>query len=225
MTTDRNDLILNATLPQSATPRLDYFLVDGSYSMQSKWYDTLGALDNYITTLKAGGVTAHGIAHVFCGIALETVQHDAPLSQWPRFSEKPLVSHWGDTPLFDAINLMGRRLAERAPDQCVIVIVTDGDEQGSKYTTVDQARAVLDWCRAQGWQVVFLGADFNNFRQAKALGADESNAIGVRRELLAEAGKLLARKRAAYEAGGDDISFTEGERTTFGGYLTHGGGK
>jgi hypothetical protein len=64
------------------------------------------------------------------------------------------------TPLFDAINMMGRELQALNPPRCSIVIITDGDENGSRHTTADQARAILDWCRAQGWQVTFLGADF-----------------------------------------------------------------
>jgi hypothetical protein len=126
------------------------------------------------------------------------------------------------TPLYDAINLMVRRLAALDPPKCSIVIVTDGDDTASVSTNVTQARALLDWCRAKGWQVTFLGADFNNMHQAALLGADASNSIGVQKQKLLEAGKSLGEKRAKHAKFGDDINFSPEERKTFGGYLTNG---
>jgi hypothetical protein len=67
--------------------------------------------------------------------------------------------------------------------------------------------------------VTFLGADFNNSSQAKLLGADASNSIGVQKHLLLEAGKALGKKRANNARYGNDISFTDDEKTTFGGLL------
>jgi len=115
-------------------------------------------------------------------------------------------------------------LRDLDPPRCSIVIVTDGDENGSKYTDAEQARAFLDWCRAKGWQVTFIGADFNNSAQARLLGADARNSIGVTKARLLEAGKKLGEKRAAHALYGDDINFSEDERKDFGGYLTNGNG-
>lgn len=196
-------------------PHLDYFLVDGSGSMQTKWWETLAALDNFTSILKSAHSTSHGIVSVFSGRDIQMIQRDSLLTDWKPFAAEPLASTWAGTPLYDAINLMGRHLAELKPERCSIVIVTDGIETSSVTSSV-QALAVLDWCRAQGWGVTFFGADFNNAGQAKLLGADASNSIGVRRELLAEAGKLLAKKRLS----GDEISFSDDEKTKFGGYLT-----
>lgn len=221
-----NDLLnIDVTLPTTDLPSLDYFLIDGSGSMQGKWWDMLSAITAYTETVLAAGQNPRAIAHIFDTGDMEYIQIDSPLKEWPSFANQPLVAHWGGTPLFDAINLMGRRLAALAPARATIVIVTDGFESDSTHTTVTEARAILDWCRAQGWQVVFMGCDFNNSTQAKALGADESNALGVRRELLAEAGKLLGLKRAAYGNGAEGIGFTSDERTTFGGYLSAPEGK
>ena len=173
-------------------PQLDYLLVDGSQSMKNKWWDCLGALDNFMGTLRNLNVASHGVAHVFDTYNLESIQRDSTIETWKTFNEDPLGSTWGGTPLYDAINLMGRRLKELDPKKCSIVIVT------------------------------FLGADFSNSSQAKLLGANEANAIGVRKELLSEAGKLLGFKRARHANGGEDINFSAEERTKFGGYLTHG---
>jgi hypothetical protein len=207
-----------------SAPQLDYFLIDGSGSMADKWWESQAGLQGFLDVLRTEGVGSHGIVHVFDNHDMASIQRDAPLADWPEFTDAPLVSGWGMTPLYDAINLMCRELAALDPARCAITIVTDGDENGSKHTTAEQARALLDWCRAKGWQVTFLGADFNNSKQAQLLGANESNSIGVQKHKLLEAGKLLGQKRANNARYGNDINFSDDEKTVFGGYLTNGGG-
>ena len=204
-------------------PQLDYILLDGSSSMQSKWWDTMGALEAYINVLKSQNINSQGVIQVFDSRDLDSEQRNCTLDQWGPLTD--IGAHWGMTPLYDAINLMGRKLRVLDPPRCSIVIITDGDENGSNHTNADQARAILDWCRAKGWQVTFLGADFNNSTQAKLLGADDSNSIGVRKMKLLEAGKALGEKRVKHALYGDDINFSDEERTKFGGFLTNGNGK
>jgi len=203
-----------------SAPQLDYILIDGSGSMMDKWWDSQAGLQGYVDVLKSENISSHGIIHIFDNHNLSDIQRDAALADWPNFKDHPLVATWGMTPLYDAINLMARELAALDPARCSIIIVTDGDENGSQHTSSDQARALLDWCRAKGWQVTFLGADFNNSAQAKLLGANESNSIGVQRHKLLEAGKLLGKKRVNNARYGNDISFTDDEKTTFGGLLS-----
>jgi hypothetical protein len=199
---------------------VDYILLDGSSSMMGKWWDCLGALENYMNVLKAESCASHGIIQVFDTHDLNYIARDGVIDSWKPFGEDPIGAHWGSTPLYDAINLMGRTLRDLDPPRCTAIIVTDGEENGSKHTTHAQARAILDWMRAKGWQVIFLGADFNNNAQAKLLGANESNSIGVRKQLLLEAGKVLGAKRARNYLFGEDINFSEDERKNFGGYLS-----
>lgn len=201
-------------------PQLDYILLDGSSSMMPKWWETMGALEAYVDVLKSQNINSQAIIQVFDSQDLDSIQRDCTLDNWGPLTD--IGAHWGMTPLYDAINLMARRLRDLNPPKCSVVIVTDGDENGSKHTTHDQARAMLDWCRAQGWQVTFLGADFNNTSQARLLGADDSNSVGARKMLLKEAGKSLGEKRAKHAMFGDDINFSEDERKNFGGYLTNG---
>ena len=203
-------------------PQLDYILLDGSSSMRNKWWDTIGGLDNYMKVLRSENIASHGILHVFCGENLVSIQRDGVIADWPSFSDDPPGAHWGVTPLYDAINYMGREFRRLNPVRATAVVVTDGDEIGSRHTTVDQAAAILNWMRAKGWQVVFLGADFNNSKQAKLLGVNEANSIGVRQMKLLEAGTELGRKRARHARTGEDISFSDEEKTNFGGYLSHG---
>jgi hypothetical protein len=199
--------------------QLDYWLVDGSGSMQDKWWQTLATMDQFSEVLKSQNIHSHGIVTVFDDSNLQMIQRDSVISDWRTFSDDPLGSNFGGTPLYDAINLMGRHLRDLDPPKASIVIVTDGDETSSTHTTAAQARAILDWCRAKGWQVTFLGADFNNARQARLLGATDRNSLGVTSARLSDAGKLLGEKRVRHARTDADISFTDDEKSEFGGYL------
>lgn len=202
-------------------PQLDYFLLDGSGSMISNWQPTMAAMDNFCKVLASQNIHSHGILQVFSDFGnLSLIERDAVLADWPPFYSSPISCPGGMTPLFDAINLMCRALKELDPPKASIVICTDGDENASEHTGPAQARALLAWCRAKGWQVTFLGCNFDNAKQARLLGANEENSIGVRKELLAEAGKLLGDKRARHARTDEDINFSSDERRKFGGYLT-----
>jgi hypothetical protein len=201
-------------------PQLDYILLDGSGSMQDKWWDTLAGLENFMKVLRSENIASHGIVHVFDSVNMELIQRNSILADWDSLIKNPLSLHGGGTPLYDAINLMVRKLADLDPPRCSIIIITDGLENGSKYTTGDQARNLLDWCRHKGWQVTFLGADFSNSKQAKLLGANDSNSLAIQKMKLKEAGTLLGHKRVDHARSGKPITFDKSEQADFGGYLT-----
>jgi hypothetical protein len=73
--------------------------------------------------------------------------------------------------------------------------------------------------RSMGWQVTFLGCDFENSRQAKLLGANDENAIGVSAKRLVDATSLLAEKRARYGLYGTDMNMSKDEKNEIGGLL------
>lgn len=205
-------------LTQTKT-QLDYILLDGSGSMSTQWYDMQDAIQSYVDGLKAERVNSQIIFHVFDDTAPDLIHRDVPIDQWVSLATDPIGSYFGGTPLYDAIQLMCIRLRDLDPPRCSILIVTDGDESDSTFTTEQQARQFLDWCRAKGWQVTFIGANFNNSMQAKALGADEHNAIGVERKQLSNATSALAKKRARYGLYGENMHYTDDEKQQFGGYL------
>ncbi len=190
--------------------------------MRKKWWPSCGALDLFVATLRERNISSHAILSVFDNHNLGAIQRDCLLADWQTFDRQPLLGTFGSTPLYDAINKMGWELRDLAPQAASIIIVTDGEENTSDFTSLDQAKAILDWCRAQGWQVTFLGADFENNAQARALGARAECAIGVRAQKLLEAGKALGEKRAANALYGKDINFSDEEKENFGGYLTDG---
>jgi hypothetical protein len=218
-----NQLDTFKTTPTKVNSQVDYILLDGSSSMSQQWWDTLDALQAYIDGVKAERIQSQCLVHVFDSTDKDYIARDVPIDQWQSMrSEGGGIGHHGGlTPLYDAVMLMGRRLRDMDPPRCSIVIITDGDENNSTFCDLTQAKNILDWCRAKGWQVTFIGANFANDKQAAALGANNASAIGVERKHLASAASNLAKKRARYGLYGTDMHFSDDEKQQFGGYLGH----
>jgi len=212
--------LIRSTAAQIQGHQLDFILLDGSSSMQDKWLETLRAIDTFVALLKDANTNAHVILRTFCNQGLEVEQRDTPLQDWTPCASPALGAYWGMTPLYDAIHMAALSLRSLDPVRCSIIIGTDGDENASQFTTLDQAKAFLDWMRFKGWQVTFIGADFNNSKQAALLGADPASAIGVQKALLSQAAAALAKKRIEYGLYGKPMHFTPGEQSQFGGYLS-----
>lgn len=205
-----------------AKSQRDYILLDASASMIDKWDMVTFAIDTYVASLDSANINSDVTLATFTSSDGRTIGLDYTIQQQTSPREwRPIrgfACHHGMTPLNDAINVLGRTLAAEDPITCSILIVTDGDGTACA-TSSDQAQSILNWCRAKGWQVTFLGCDFNNLKTAKLLGATADNAIGVSSARLAEVTKLLAAKRQRYGATGEDISFSNDEKQSFGGYL------
>lgn len=212
--------------------QLDFILLDASSSMTlggipNRWHSCLAAIDAYIAELEAQGIQSFGMLRTFSGHRGQLDYFsgaEGPIATWP----KPLGSHIGmssgGTPLYDAIAQMGLELREIDPLRCAVTICTDGEATGS-LTTEIQARAILDWMRAKGWQVTFIGCDFDNSRIAGLLGANPQSAIGVQQYLLTDAARSLAKKRANYALSDAPMHWSTEEQQQFGGYLSHSGAK
>lgn len=208
-----------ARSPTASVLQHDYILLDSSGSMKDKWWDTLDAIQAYVDGVKAAHIKSKVILHTFDAANPDCVQRDTPIESWKSLREDPIGGNWATTPLYDAINLMGLRLRDLDPPRCSIVIVTDGEENASQFTNLVQAKSILDWCRAKGWQVTFIGANFDNTSQSKLLGADQNSSIGVQQRRLSDATAALAAKRARYGLYGEPMHYTKEEQQQFGGYL------
>jgi von Willebrand factor type A domain len=214
-----NQLTTRPKLPDHLRGQRDFILVDGSGSMTDNWWPLMEAVEAYVETLRKNQTDTFMTLTVFSGDDLDMEQRNCSIADWKSVLTDPIVSTWGDTPLFDAINVMARRLRDEDPARCAITIVTDGDNNGSNFTDQVQAKAILDWCRAKGWEVSFIGCDWNNAKLAAKLGSHASSAIGVAKAMLKDAAEELARKRSIYGKTGAPMHWSEEERSQFGGYL------
>jgi hypothetical protein len=224
--TDSTDIMHRTTDlvdPNSRPSNLDYIVLDASGSMLSKWLESLQAIDNYVAGLT---IDTRIIAVSFTtgtGGNAEFIKfRDCRREDWkPLLLDQPQCrGHM--TPLYDAINTSGRECRDINPIHNSVVYVTDGEENASK-TTQPQAKAILDWMRAKGWQITFIGCDFDNSHQAALLGGNAQSAIGVSKARLVTATKELAKKRNLYSQFGVPMHWSKEDHQQFGGYI--GGAK
>lgn len=220
MNSAHNVLVKGSAQIAPTSEQIDYILLDASGSMTTKWWDMLAALDDYIRALRTTHIDSRLILKTFTTGFLDYQWRDERMATTTMLCDNPPGLHGLGTPLYDAINVMARTLRDLNPPQCSVVICTDGEENESR-TTLTQAKQLLDWMRLRGWQVTFIGAEFNNSQMAAGLGGAASS-LGTSMKQLPNAFKLLADRRAKYARTGESIEFTDAERTKFGGYLSHG---
>jgi hypothetical protein len=207
-----------SSVPQAQKHQNDYILLDASSSMSDKWWQSLEAIDNYVSGLKAQNVNSNIILATFTtsqGFRYDRCRETTVDAWTPLVNQSP--DFWaGTTPLYDAINQMANEVRDLRPGS--IMIVTDGEENGSQ-TNLVQAKSFLDWLRAKGWQITFFGCEFENSQQARQLGLGPQNAIGTSAKRLTDAAAALARKRANHAHFGTPMNFSEDEQQRFAGYL------
>jgi hypothetical protein len=79
-----------------------------------------------------------------------------------------------------------------------IIIMTDGLENASQEYSHAAAKALLDDCRARNWQVIFLGASFDNATQAASYGNSMAATVAASAACLPEAMAETAAQIRAY---------------------------
>ena len=193
----------------------DFILLDRSQSMHTQWGEALAAVNGYVAKLAEDkvdtGVTLATFDAPAGKLVFDVIRDRIIPSTWHKVTDKEAQPR-GNTPLNDATGQIVSLAKAGNYDKVAIIIMTDGAENASKELNVHQAKALLDECRAKGWQVIFLGANFDNASQAMGYG----NAM--RATVAASAGTYeahthsLASKRAVYGVTGQSIVFSEEEK-------------
>jgi uncharacterized protein with von Willebrand factor type A (vWA) domain len=200
----------------SLNPERDYLLLDRSGSMHPKWDEALGAINTYARTL-GSRVNTRIMMAAFDDV-YEIIRKELHPLQWRTITSEEVVPR-GSTALNDAIGQLVAQAKQDNPEKAAIVIMTDSGENASKEVTDEQAKALLDECRARGWQVIFLGMGYDNSGLAQQYGADLNQTIAARTESLVVTMQKAAEKRAAYSKTGQRIGFSDAEKQIAGGRL------
>lgn len=90
------------------------------------------------------------------------------------------LSPRGGTPLYDSTAKLINMADTNNNEKTVILIMTDGEENSSRTYTLATIRDRIATCQKRGWEVVFLGAEFNAETVAKNYGLDSSKVISTR---------------------------------------------
>lgn len=182
----------------------DFILLDRSQSMTRQWDEALAAVNAYVEKLAEDKVDTGVTLAVFDGVngacSFDVIRDRIIPSTWHKVTGKD-ASPRGNTPLNDATGKMVNLARAGNYDKVAIVIMTDGEENCSKELSVQQARSLLDDCRAKRWQVIFLGANFDNAMQAMSYGTVAAQTVSAAQGNFVRSTVMMANKRAAYGSG------------------------
>src|SRR5882724_9955821 len=185
----------------------DFILLDRSGSMANQWDEALGAINTYVKELADKKVDTGVTLATFDGVnglRFEIIRDRITPETWRPVDNKDAEPR-GMTPLNDATAKIVSLAETGKYDKLALIIMTDGQENDSKELPGPQgtiaAKKMLDGCRAKGWQVIFLGANFDNAAQATSYGALAGQSVNSStRNLRGTMGKM-GSKRAVYGSG------------------------
>ena len=158
------------------------FILDRSGSMGGLESDTIGGFNATINdqkTLEEETRVTTILFDNFFEILLDRID----LQDLPTLTEKDYFVR-GSTALYDAValginkivNVQKQTKQDGRADKVIMVIITDGYENSSRETNAVMLHKMIDGCKKDGWEFLFLGADIDAQAAAGAIGIESSRA-------------------------------------------------
>lgn len=195
-----------------------YILLDRSGSMQSLWSEALSSVNAYAKELanKTAGdaVDSYVTFAVFDGqegLQFDVLRRKQPALHWEKVTDAE-ASPRGMTPLLDSLGRIIALAETDNPDKAVIVVMTDGQENASREVTREGAKAALDRVKTKGWDVVFLGANFDNISDAGSVGIGGAQQMAMAAGTMSASMKRVAEKSRAYFSRNQRHEFDDADR-------------
>lgn len=214
-------------------------ILDRSGSMQSAKSDHEGGLRSFVNDQKElSGDIRFTLIQFDCSDPCEIIYDGVPIGDVKEISLVPR----GGTPLLDAIGKatahVEGRLKGRSPDQVIVMVITDGQENSSHEWTRERVKARIADLERTGWKFLYLGANVDAFSEAGVLGITRGAAMNYANNAAGSAGMYRAlsaanrrshdNRMAARAAGvsytsadcAADYTFTDDERAASAGNAT-----
>lgn len=154
------------------------FILDRSGSMSGLESDTIGGFNATINDQKKiDGETR--VTTILFDNFFEVLHDRINLQDIAPLTEKDYFVR-GSTALYDAVALGIRKIVnvqkqtklEGRADKVIMVITTDGYENSSRETNAAMLHKMIDDCKKDGWEFLFLGADIDAQAAAGAIGIE-----------------------------------------------------
>lgn len=204
----------------------DFILLDRSQSMSSgnRISEAVGALNTYVKKLAKEKVDTGVTLCVFDTGGFDILRDRITPATWKNVEVGECPPR-GSTPLNDSVSKIVAKANAGGYDKVALVILTDGEENSSVELPGEAGKAavksLLDGCRAKNWQVIMLGAQFDNWDQAQSYGNLPGQTVNVAAGNMAQTMTTLGATRTAYAATGKAMNFSDDERAK----LASGGNK
>ena len=208
-----------------AKPLHAYVLLDRSGSMAtgSRWETSIAGINTYVAGLPADAIVTvavfdttgamSGFAQPFPGTlltaqaparrsttAFEVVRESVAAGSFVAIGYEEIKPR-GGTPLYDATAKLLNIADAAAPKKAVIMIVTDGEENESKVYNLESIKDRIATCKGRGWEVVFLGAEFNADNVAKSYGLTGDKVINTTLRNMDKSMDHYSKLTSAYTMG------------------------
>lgn len=129
----------------------------------------------------------------------------------------------GGTPLLDAvgtiITIEGAEIdalpEDKKPDRVFVVIATDGEENASKEWKKEAVGKLIADRTKAGWDIVFIGADFDAFAEARSMGVHLNSTLSTNTAnpgAYAQSFAVTSSAVTRAAAGGQSVSYSPLER-------------
>lgn len=201
-----------------------YILIDRSGSMLVRWSETITAVNAYAKQLK-DNLKDKGRITVACFDAFAVAEREFETVGSTTFEilRKRKIKEWQDidgtevaprgmTPLYDAIGTLNSFVEADDPKKAAVAIITDGEENASTALTRQDTKGIIERWGKEGYDVVFLGADFDAFGQASSIGVGAGQTMTMTAGHYGEGAKSLAARTTAYAASGVRSEWTDEDR-------------
>jgi uncharacterized protein YegL len=211
-----------------------FILLDRSSSMSgARWENAIASINKYVDTLKTDKVDAditlaafdyHGTPQPnYAGIQVGGLQMRPiePFAQQDGFSFTVLrdkanikkfktlqpgeVAPRGSTPLYDATARLINMADSANNEKTVIIIMTDGEENCSRQYNLSSIRDRIATCQKRGWEVLFLGAEFNADHIASSYGLAAGKVINTSLRNMDASMSFMAASSTNYTRTGEAI--------------------
>jgi hypothetical protein len=206
-----------------------YVLLDRSGSMASSWVESVNAINQFVTGLPKSTkiqITAFDAPSYSSGpffqdpkvipLGLNSLQPNdwyktvrtGKVKDYKEISTVE-ISPRGMTALNDSLGLLLNSVLSESPEKAVIVVMTDGHENASKETSAKQAKDLIQKCKDRGYEIVWLGADFNEVEnQASSYGLDLNKTMNTSANMRAVAYQNLSAETSSYFETGKKVEFS-----------------
>lgn len=160
-------------------------ILDRTGSMSSIRDDVIGGFNTFLAKQKQEeGRATLTLVQFDSQDPYEVVHAFRDIHVVPELTRATFVPR-ASTPLYDAIGRgihdleksLGALPTKERPDNVMVVVITDGQENASQEFNREQVRKLMDGKKEQGWQFVFLSADMNALDEAEDVGFDPSAAM------------------------------------------------
>lgn len=157
-------------------------VLDRSGSMAGRENDVVGGVNNFLAEQKKLPDPASITFVRFDTQATERFRTMGPLAECADMTRGEFEPR-GGTPLLDAVGSSIATLDEdwkrEQPERCIVVVVTDGEENSSREYTKAKVKEMIETRQASGkWAFIYLGANVDAFSEGGSMGFSAANTAG-----------------------------------------------